>query len=170
MGAKVHPRMYADMEHVAALQRIGLSDVIRQGIALFLQANGVDQGLRVDAEALTAAQQRLQAYEDRAAALVPKMPAKAALRLLREQAGSQYRNELLTEVARTHPEEVAAAVRMWRNPSTRHILMGASLAEPNTPLARRSEVGPPVLRPLRALMGSYAALREALVAETGVAA
>lgn len=168
VGAKVHPRMYADMERVAALHNIGLSDIIRDGVALYLQAYGIDQGLRIEAEALEAAQARLAEHEAKVASIKPKVPLGAVA--ARRAEAPAYRDAKLREAARLHPEETATAVRLWRQDHTRRIIVDAVATEALTPKELRHLAGPPILRPLRAVFGSYASLRDAIAIETGVEA
>ncbi len=168
VGAKVHPKMYADMERVAAFQNIGLSDVIREGVALYLQASGIDQGFRIEAEVLEAAQARLREHEANAQAILPKVPIGVAARRLQEP---PYRHEKLREAARLHPEAVATAVRMWAKPYTRKVIGDAAVNELLVPkTGHPASVGPKILQVLHSAFGSYAALGEALAQETGVPA
>lgn len=166
LGAKVHPRMYADAERVAAFHDVGLSDIVRGGVALYLQAHGIDQGLTIDAEVLEAAQARLAEHEAKAAAIRPKVPLGAVA--ARRQAAPEYKGEKMREAARLHPEETAIAVRLWRQEHTRHIVKDAAAIEALTSPPFKHLTGPPVLRVLRVVFGSYADLRDALADETGV--
>lgn len=166
LGAKVHPRMYADAERLAAYHDIGLSDIVRGGVRLYLQAHGIDQGLNIDAEALDAAQARLAEHEAKAASQRPKVPLTVAAK---RTAVPEYRGEKMQEAARLHPEELAIAVRLWRQEHTRHLVQDAATVEAVTPVKLQHLSGnSPVLRVLRPVFGSYANLRDALIDETGV--
>lgn len=151
IGAKVHPRMYDELRIAAAREGVDFSDVIREGIALALQVRGFDQGARITDEALIAAKASLDALRAEAD--------KTARGKVLQHSQPQYRSPDLVKAARLYPSQVATAIRLWTKPETHGILLRA-IGDATT--------APPILHPLRSFFGSYAGLRDVLVAETGV--
>lgn len=131
VGAKVTPHLYGEMERVAKKLNMGLSDVIRRGVVLFLEAHGAD---------------------------------------VQEHIPQDFHTLAFQAVPRKLRPDAKAAIRMWRNPENRRIILEAVNLEARTPTRFQSGVGPPVLRNLRRHFGTLTALKDALVAETGVPA